>query len=82
MTQKQQTAAFARELNNLIERTRKEFDLSYAATIGVLTLATQRLATEAERTHCEDCGKDIDDIPHTTTEDGISLCNECAENLG
>jgi len=49
MDHKEQTAAFEAELRNLIDRFRSEFDLTYAAVIGTLTLAVHTLAVEANQ---------------------------------
>lgn len=38
--------AFAQELDNLVERFRKEFDLSYGELVGVLTLKSHLMANE------------------------------------
>lgn len=47
MTNEEQIDAFARELESLISRYRSEFDLTYAATVGVLTLTLHDMMSEA-----------------------------------
>lgn len=47
MTHKEQTEAFAGELDNLIDRYRQEFDLSYCDVIGILQMKTWLLCAEA-----------------------------------
>lgn len=39
---------FANEIDNLIERCRLEYDLTYAEAVGVLTMKIQLLCQEAE----------------------------------
>ncbi len=47
MTQGEQTEAFYDDILAVVERYRKEFDLSYACTIGCLHLIMAELAEEA-----------------------------------
>jgi hypothetical protein len=47
MTGKQQMTAFSDELDKLIERFRAEFDLPYAAAIGILQIKMHALSQEA-----------------------------------
>lgn len=44
---KEQITAFSDEIDKVIARFRSEFDLSYAAAIGVLEFAKQKLLNEA-----------------------------------
>lgn len=46
MTDKQQTASFADELDKLIERFRSEYDMSYAQVVGVLEFKKWLLCSE------------------------------------
>lgn len=46
MNDSDQTAAFANDLDNLVDRYRAEFDVTYAAVIGVLFMKAQLLCTE------------------------------------
>lgn len=48
MTDKEQIDQFADSLDALIDRHREEYDLSYAAVIGVLQMKTHTLLHEAE----------------------------------
>jgi hypothetical protein len=50
----QQVAAFANDLDNLIERYEQEFDLTYVEVIGVLHLKTHLLCTDAAADDDED----------------------------
>ncbi len=47
MTDKEQTDAFANELDKLIDRFRDEFDLSYAVVCGTMLLKIHTLFAEA-----------------------------------
>lgn len=47
MDQKEQIGRFSDDIEALIDRYRKEYDLSYAAAIGVLQIKIVLLATEA-----------------------------------
>lgn len=47
MTDKEQTDAFADELDKLVERFRQEFEMSYASVCGVLHLKIHLLFQEA-----------------------------------
>jgi hypothetical protein len=47
VSDKEQTDAFAKEVNALIDRFRGEYDLSYAQAIGVFQLAIFGLCTDA-----------------------------------
>lgn len=47
MTDKEQTDAFADDLDNLVERYRQEFDMSYAQVVGVLQMKLWLLCDEA-----------------------------------
>lgn len=44
---KEQIEAFADEIDNVVRRFRAEYDLTYAAAIGVLDLAKHKLLNEA-----------------------------------
>lgn len=48
MTVEQQTNAFQKDLEALIDRFREEFDLPYFAVVGVLTMAAISMANEAD----------------------------------
>ena len=48
MTEGEQTKAFANAIKAVINRFRSEFDLSYAATIGVLQLAVHLVCAETQ----------------------------------
>tara|TARA_R110000803_G_scaffold209965_2_gene280557 strand:- start:14270 stop:14425 length:156 start_codon:yes stop_codon:yes gene_type:complete len=48
MTQEQQQAAFQKELDDLIDRYREEFDLTYPSLVGVLYLTANMAANERE----------------------------------
>lgn len=43
----EQIKAFGQEIDNLVERFRSEFDIPYAAVIGVLTFKANALGLEA-----------------------------------
>jgi hypothetical protein len=47
MTDKEQTMAFADDLDKLCERYRAEFDMSYAQVVGVLVMKSHLLCDEA-----------------------------------
>ena len=47
MSDKEQTEAFAGDLDKLVERYRAEFGISYAVTVGVLHLKAHLLCEEA-----------------------------------
>lgn len=47
MNDKQQIQAFADDLDNLIERYRREFDLSYAGVVGALHMKAYIMCKEA-----------------------------------
>ncbi len=47
MNQKEQINAFAKDVQNIIDRYRQEFDLSYASAIGVLAIIEHEMATES-----------------------------------
>jgi ribosomal protein L7/L12 len=42
-----QTTAFADEIDKLVERFRDEFDITYAAVVGVLTMKAHIICQEA-----------------------------------
>jgi len=46
MTDKEQSFRFGNELDNLVERTRKEYDLSYATIIGMPHIKAAQLCSE------------------------------------
>lgn len=48
MTERDQIYQFGNELDKLIERTRKEYEITYAAVVGVLFMKAQMLAQEPE----------------------------------
>lgn len=48
MTDKEQTDAFANDLDKLVERYRQEFEMSYAQIVGTLYMKNHLLCTEAE----------------------------------
>lgn len=47
MNAKEQTDAFSNDLDNLVERYAKEFDLSYAQVVGVLHMKIWLLCEDA-----------------------------------
>ncbi len=47
MTEKEQTDAFADDLDKLVERYRQEFEVSYAVVIGTLQMKSWLLSQEA-----------------------------------
>lgn len=47
MTPNQQITAFSDDLDNLVDRYRREFDLSYAAVVGVFFMKAHLLCAEA-----------------------------------
>jgi len=47
MSEQEQTNAFAEDLDRLIERYRKEFEITYASVVGTLFLKATLLANEA-----------------------------------
>ncbi len=47
MDDKQQIFAFADDIDRLVERYRSEFDMTYAAVVGVLFMKAQLLCGEA-----------------------------------
>ena len=47
MTEKEQIVAFAREVDALVARFEKEFELSYAAAIGVMQLKIHSLCVSS-----------------------------------
>ncbi len=46
MTDKEQTKRLADELDNLVERYRKEYDMTYASVVGVLQIQIHMLCSE------------------------------------
>lgn len=48
MTDKEQTDAFADDLDKLVERYRLEFEMTYAQVVGVLQMKSHLLCNEAE----------------------------------
>lgn len=48
MTDKEQTDAFANDLDKLVERYRQEFDMSYAQVVGTLEMKVHLLCDEAQ----------------------------------
>jgi len=54
MTQQEQINCFAKELTKLIDRYADEFDLSYAAVVGVLKIKADGLSAQARRTEEKD----------------------------
>lgn len=48
MSEADQTKRFADELDNLVERYRKEFDLTYASAVGTLMMKAHLLMVESE----------------------------------
>jgi hypothetical protein len=48
MTEGEQTTQFANELDKLVQRFRAEYDLTYAAVVGVLQMKSHLLCQEAE----------------------------------
>lgn len=54
MDHRDQISAFATDLDRLIDRYMDEFDLTYAALIGVLTLKQQQLCTACNRSDDDD----------------------------
>ena len=46
MTEHEQTDAFAADIERVIQRYRKEFQISYAAVIGILFIKAHDLASE------------------------------------
>lgn len=53
MTDKEQTEAFADDLDKLVERYRQEFDISYAQVVGTLIMKSHLLCNEADERHGE-----------------------------
>ena len=53
-----QTIAFAADLDALVERYRDEFDLTYAAAVGVLQIKTFLLCQEAAESKQQDDDND------------------------
>jgi hypothetical protein len=47
MNDKEQVVAFADDVDKLIDRYRDEFDMTYAAVVGVLFMKAQLLCREA-----------------------------------
>lgn len=47
MSEKDQIEHFANEVDNLVERCRKEYEMSYAAVVGVLQMKIHLLCAEA-----------------------------------
>lgn len=47
MSEKDQIDQLSNELDNLVERFRKEYDITYASAIGVLQLKIHSLGQEA-----------------------------------
>lgn len=47
MSDKEQTDHFANDVDALVERYRSEYEMSYAATIGVLQMKIHLLCAEA-----------------------------------
>lgn len=58
MSRIQQVAAFANDLDNLIERYEQEFDLTYVDVIGVLHLKTHLICVDAA---ADDEGEEVGD---------------------
>ena len=58
MSRIQQVAAFANDLDNLIDRYEQEFDLTYVEVIGVLHLKTHLMCRDAEE---DDEGEEVVD---------------------
>lgn len=54
MTQGQQIEAFAGELDKLVDRFCDEYDLPYAAVVGVLSFKTKLLMDDWESSDSED----------------------------
>lgn len=48
MNEHEQVRAFGNDLDALVDRHRREFDLSYAAAVGVLHMKAHLLCSEAE----------------------------------
>lgn len=48
MSAQEQTNHFANELDNLVERFRKEYDLTFATVVGVLQMKAWLLCQEAQ----------------------------------
>lgn len=46
MSEKEQTERFARDVDNLVERYRSEYDLSYASIVGVLQIKVHLMCDE------------------------------------
>lgn len=47
MSDKEQTDHFANDVDNLVERYRSEYDMSYACVVGVLQMKIHLLCNEA-----------------------------------
>jgi len=47
MSEKEQTYAFGHELDNLVDRFRSEFEMTYAAIIGTLIMKANLLTSES-----------------------------------
>lgn len=48
MSEKEQIDHFANELDKLVERFRKEYEMTYASAVGVLEMKIHLLCAEAE----------------------------------
>lgn len=60
MTDKEQTQAFADDLDRLVERYRSEFELTYAAVVGALHMKAHLMCAEAKDKAEEDGGQTQD----------------------
>ena len=47
MTDKEQITHFANDIDNLVDRYRSEYDMTYAAIVGVLQMKSHLLIVEA-----------------------------------
>lgn len=58
MDDKEQVTAFAGDVDRLVDRYRSEFDMTYAAVVGVLFMKAQLLCFEASDRADEDHEED------------------------
>jgi hypothetical protein len=62
MNEADQTHAFANAIEKVISHYRDEFDLTYAAIIGVLTIQTQALCAEALEDEEDEDDDDLEEV--------------------
>lgn len=64
MTEKEQTTAFANDLDSLVERYRVEFDMTYAAVVGTLQMKQWLMCREAAESESDLPPEDDPDAPY------------------